>query len=77
MGDLLLMASWDRLVTSPELSLDSVSQHLRELETGSVDPGRSWKGRWWMAATAGSTGERAVFVWDRRSGLRYFPSTPG
>lgn len=61
-----LMASWDRVVTSPELSLDSVTQHLRKIETVGDDSGRPWKGRWWMAATAGSTGERGVFVWDRR-----------
>ena len=60
-----LMASWDRVVTSPELSLNSVTQQLRNIETAGGDPGRPWKGRWWMAATAGSTGERAVFVWDR------------
>lgn len=60
-----LMASWDRIVTSPELSLDSVTQHLLNMETVGGDPGRPWKGRWWMAATAGTTGERAVFVWDR------------
>ena len=60
-----LMSDWDRVVTSPGLSLDSVTQQLRNLETVGGDPGRPWQGRWWMAATAGSTGERAVFVWDR------------
>jgi phenylacetate-CoA ligase len=61
-----LMASWDRIVTTPDLSLGSVTQHLRDIETSGGDPGRPWKGRWWMSATAGSTGERAVFVWSRR-----------
>ena len=61
-----LMASWDRVVTSPELSLDTVSQQLRNIEAVGGDPGRPWRSRWWMAATAGSTGERAVFVWNRR-----------
>ncbi|HQZ85752.1 MAG TPA: phenylacetate--CoA ligase family protein [Actinomycetota bacterium] len=69
-----LMASWDGLVTSPTLSLDSVTRRLRELETGGTDPGRPWQGRWWMAATAGSTGQRAVFVWNRREWISILSS---
>lgn len=69
-----LMADWDRVVTSPELSLDSVTQQLRNLETVGGDPGRPWRGRWWMAATAGSTGERAVFVWDREEWIAILSS---
>lgn len=69
-----LMAAWDRVVTSPELNLASVTQQLRNLEAARGDPGRPWQGRWWMAATAGSTGERAVFVWDREEWIAILSS---
>lgn len=61
-----LMAQWDRLVTSPELRLDSVTRRLQDLESGGGDPGQPWQSRWWTAATAGSAGQRGVFVWNRR-----------
>lgn len=69
-----LMADWDRLVTSPDLSLDSVTHQLRNIESLGGNPGRPWQGRWWMAATAGSTGERAVFVWDREEWIAILSS---
>ena len=69
-----LMAQWDRLVTSPELRLDSVTRRLQDLESGGGDPGQPWQGRWWTAATAGSAGQRGVFVWNRREWIRILSS---
>ena len=69
-----LMTQWDRLVTSPELRLDSVTRRLQDLESGGGDPGQPWQGRWWTAATAGSTGQRGVFVWNRREWIRILSS---
>ena len=69
-----LMAQWDRLVTSPVLRLDSVTRRLQDLESLGGDPGQPWQGRWWTAATAGSTGQRGVFVWNRREWIRILSS---
>lgn len=60
-----LMQQWEDVVTDRGLHLDSVLRHLDSLESASADPGRPWRGRWWMAATGGTSGERGVFVWDR------------
>ncbi|WP_282007007.1 phenylacetate--CoA ligase family protein [Propioniciclava sinopodophylli] len=60
-----LMAQWDDLVTVPGLRLVEASARLAELEASRLDPGRPWQGRWWLAGTAGTTGRRGVFVWDR------------
>lgn len=60
-----LMAAFDDAVTAPGLRLTDVEAHLRELVTDGTDPGKPWRGRWWAAATAGTTGRRGVFVWDR------------
>ena len=69
-----LMAQWDRLVTSPVLCLDSVTRRLQDLESLGSDPGQPWQGRWWTAATAGSTGQRGVFVWNRREWINILSS---
>jgi phenylacetate-coenzyme A ligase PaaK-like adenylate-forming protein len=61
-----LMANFDEALTDPRLSLARVQEHLRTLTTEGADPGRAWRGRWWAAATAGTSGRRGVFVWDRR-----------
>jgi phenylacetate-CoA ligase len=59
-----LMNNFDQTVTVPGLHLAEVEDHLRTLATGE-DPGLPWRGRWRVAATAGTTGRRGVFVWDR------------
>ena len=61
-----LMNEWDRVCTEPSLSLDSVEQQLRSIEESGGDPAHGWRGRWWLAATGGTTGRRASLVWDRR-----------
>ena len=61
-----LMENFDAAVTAPGLHLAEIEGHLRSLTESGGDPGRPWRGRWWAAATAGTTGRRGVFVWDRR-----------
>ncbi len=61
-----LMAHWDEVMTEPALRLSEVERHLGLLTRGQGDPGVPWQGRWWAAATAGSTGRRGVFIWGRR-----------
>jgi len=61
-----LMANFDEALTDHRLSLASVQEHLGALTTEGSDPGRPWRGRWWAATTAGTSGRRGVFVWDRR-----------
>ena len=61
-----LMAHWDEVVTEPALRLSEVERHLGVLTHSQGDPGVPWQGRWWAAATAGTTGRRGVFIWGRR-----------
>lgn len=61
-----LMGHFDEVVTDPDLRLGDIEDHLRALGDSGADPGRPWRGRWWAAATAGTTGRRGVFVWDTR-----------
>jgi phenylacetate-coenzyme A ligase PaaK-like adenylate-forming protein len=60
-----LMANFDQAVTVPGLRLADVEHHLHTLSETGGDPGVPWKGRWWAAATAGTTGRRGTFIWDR------------
>lgn len=69
-----LMEFWDELVTAPSLRREMVERNLAERESDGTDPSLPWRGRWWMAATGGSTGERGVFVWDRREWISILAS---
>lgn len=60
-----LMANFDRAVTVRGLRLADIEQHLRALSETGGDPGTPWNGRWWAAATAGTSGRRGTFVWNR------------
>jgi phenylacetate-coenzyme A ligase PaaK-like adenylate-forming protein len=60
-----LMEHFDEAVTTPELRLADLENHLLSLTQSGGDPGVPWKGRWWAAATAGTTGRRGTFIWDR------------
>ncbi|MFY9636281.1 MAG: phenylacetate--CoA ligase family protein, partial [Cellulosimicrobium cellulans] len=60
-----LMAHFDEAVTTPDLSLADLENHLLSLVQSGGDPGVPWKGRWWAAATAGTTGRRGSFIWNR------------
>ncbi|MCO4275989.1 phenylacetate--CoA ligase family protein [Pseudarthrobacter sp. HLT3-5] len=59
-----LMENFDDAVTARGLTLAAVEDHLLALTQGG-DPGIPWKGRWWAAATAGTTGRRGTFIWNR------------
>lgn len=61
-----LMAQWDNICTVRSLRLADVEQRLADEEQQQTDPGRAWRGRWWVAATGGTTGRRAALAWDRR-----------
>lgn len=60
-----LMDNFDQVIAARGLTLEEVDAHLRALAEAGGDPGRPFRGRWWVAATAGTTGRRGVFVWDR------------
>ncbi|WP_240987037.1 hypothetical protein [Arthrobacter sp. Soil736] len=60
-----LMEHFDEAVTTPDVRLADLENHLRSLTERGGDPGVPWKGRWWAAATAGTTGRRGAFVWNR------------
>lgn len=60
-----LMDHFDEAVTTPDLRLADLENHLRSLTQSGGDPGVPWKGRWWAAATAGTTGRRGTFAWNR------------
>ncbi|MFX1821273.1 phenylacetate--CoA ligase family protein [Pseudarthrobacter sp. CC4] len=60
-----LMDHFDEAITTPDLNLAGLEDHLKFLTEHQADPGSPWHGRWWAAATAGTTGRRGTFVWDR------------
>lgn len=60
-----LMNHFDEVITTPDLTMADLENHLRSLTQSGGDPGLPWKGRWWAAATAGTTGRRGTFVWNR------------
>lgn len=60
-----LMEHFDEAVTTPDLRLAVLEAHLRSLTESRGDPGVPWQGRWWAAATSGTTGRRGTFVWNR------------
>lgn len=57
----LMMANFDRLVTDPRLTLEALQQHLRTLQHDEY-----YLGKYRVLATAGTTGLRGVFVFNRR-----------
>lgn len=60
-----LMGHFDQIATDPAVTHRGVTTHLDQLREEGGDPGRPWRGRWWAAATGGSTGEPAVIAWER------------
>lgn len=60
-----LMEHFDAAVTTPDLRLADLESHFRFLTEHGGDPGLPWQGRWWAAATAGTTGRSGTFVWNR------------
>ncbi|KHL01090.1 adenylate-forming protein [Sinomonas humi] len=61
-----LMDHFDEAVTAPSLRLSDIEEHLHNLVENDADPSVPWRGRWWAAASAGTTGRRGIFIWDHR-----------
>ncbi|WNB86979.1 hypothetical protein [Cellulomonas sp. ATA003] len=59
------MSHFDTVLTTRSLSLADLERHLRHLTDTDGDPGQPFRERWWAAATAGTTGRRGVFAWNR------------
>lgn len=55
-----LMASFDELVTDPDVRLLDVEQYLKELKGN-----EKYLDRYWISRTAGSTGHPGIFLTDR------------
>ena len=72
-----LMDNFDEAVTTPDLTLADLEGHLRTLTESAGDPGRPFRGRWWAAATAGTTGGAASLRGTARSGRLSWPPTRG
>lgn len=60
-----LMEHFDEAITTPDVNLADLEGHLRALAESGGDPGLPWRGRWWVAATAGTSGRRGIFAWNR------------
>lgn len=69
-----LMEHFDEAITTPDLDLAGLEKHLRVLTESGGDPGRAWNGRWWAAATAGTSGRRGIFAWNRSEWARVLAS---
>ncbi|MCH6471315.1 phenylacetate--CoA ligase family protein [Sinomonas terrae] len=61
-----LMDRFDEVVTAPSLRLYDIEEHLHRIVEDDADPSVPWRGRWWVAASAGTTGRRGIFIWDHR-----------
>ena len=60
-----LMENFDEAVTTPDLRLVDLEAHLRFVTRSGGDPARPFRGRWRVAATAGTCGRRGIFAWNR------------
>ena len=64
-----LMEEFDDVVTAPDVRLADIEQYL----AGAREDGL-FRGRYYVCATAGTTGRRGVFVWDFAEWLRIVAS---
>jgi phenylacetate-CoA ligase len=55
----MVMEHFDELVTDPAVTLFDVEAHLAALQGN-----ERFHGRYWVAATSGTTGRRGIFLWD-------------
>ena len=55
----MVMEHFDQLVTDPTVNLAEVEAHLAALHGN-----ERLHGRYWVAATSGTTGRRGIFLWD-------------
>lgn len=58
-----VMDAWDDVVTDRELHLQDVAAHLDRLRSGEKT-NAYLRGRYYAAATGGSSGKRGIFLWD-------------
>ena len=58
-----VMEHWNRLVTDPHLQLEEVTAHLERLHSGN-EQNPYFLGKYYAAATGGTSGQRGVFLWD-------------
>ena len=58
-----VMNTWDEVVTDPELHLQDVAAHLDALLSGEKT-NAYLRGKYYAAATGGSSGKRGIFLWD-------------
>ena len=58
-----VMNAWDEVVTDPELHLQDVVAHLDALLSGEKT-NAYLLGKYYAAATGGSSGKRGIFLWD-------------
>jgi phenylacetate-coenzyme A ligase PaaK-like adenylate-forming protein len=54
-----LMERFDEIITDPDVRLAQVEEHLGELRENEL-----YRGKYYVCATAGTTGRRGVFLWD-------------
>jgi phenylacetate-CoA ligase len=55
----MVMEHFDELVTDPTVKLADVEAHLAALQGN-----ERFRGRYWVAATSGTTGRRGIFLWN-------------
>jgi phenylacetate-CoA ligase len=55
----MVMEHFDQLVTDPAVTLADVEAHLAALASN-----KRLHGRYWVAATSGTTSRRGIFLWD-------------
>jgi phenylacetate-coenzyme A ligase PaaK-like adenylate-forming protein len=58
-----VMGAWDEVVTDRELHLRDVTAHLDALLSGQ-ETNAYLRGKYYAAATGGSSGKRGIFLWD-------------
>ena len=64
-----VMEHFDEISTRPEVRLADLERYL-----SGPDATGLFRGRWFVCATAGTTGRRGVFVWDRREWVQVLAS---
>ena len=68
----MVMEHFDEVVTDPAVTLADVEAHLAALKGN-----ERFRGRYWVAATSGTTGQHGISSGTWRSGSRSWPPTTG
>lgn len=64
-----VMENFDQLVTAPDVRQEAVNDYLSTLVGQDL-----FRGRYYVSATAGTTGQRGIFVWDFREWVQVVSS---